>query len=99
MTRFVLRGRRGDQLDVTLAWEDGALSGDPDAAAMVRDLAAMYEGKLMGPPGGPRSTRRHLEHPFTAYELMRMVYARGYAHIIEGSLPPLHDDLPPGAKP
>ena len=30
---------------VDLTWEDGVLSGDEDAAAMVRDLAESYEGR------------------------------------------------------
>jgi hypothetical protein len=93
MSRFTPRGRRGSQPDVTLAWEDGKLSGDEDAA-MVRALAEAYEVKLIVFPGGaPGSRYHHLQNPWAAHELMCMVF-QGLLQLVEGSLPHLSPKLP-----
>jgi hypothetical protein len=97
MTRFTLQGRRiGQAALITLTWEDRTLSGDADAAAMVRDLAEAYEGQWLLFPAGQYSIRRHLENPWAARELMCMVFAGGRPKQIEGALP-LLPDPPEGA--
>ena len=96
MTTFTLRGHRGSQA-VDLTWSSGGtLAGDEDAAAMVRALAESHEGQLVGPGGGPYTTRRHLRSPYSAYALMRMVFVGGRPQLVAGSLPPLPSP-PPGA--
>ena len=60
MAAFTLRGRRGTQAGVTMTWEDGKLSGDPEVVAMTRRLAEAHEGVLFVFPGGVRSTHRPL---------------------------------------
>ena len=96
MTSFTLRGQRGNQV-VDLTWRSGGtLSGDADAAAMVRILAQSHEGQLVGPGGGPYTTHRHLRSPYSAYALMRMVFVGGRPELVAGGLPPLPPP-PPGA--
>ena len=95
MTRFVLQGRRLPDHLVSITWEDGRLSGDPDAVAMVLYLAEAYEGRWLELPGCPGTQHRHLQSPYTSRELMEMVLV-GRPRLVEGALPRLPDP-PPGA--
>ncbi len=97
MVSFTLRGRRGSQAGVTITWSSGGtLSGDEDAATMVRALAESHDGQLVGTGGGPYTTHRHLRSPYSAYALMRMVFMGGRPELVAGSLPP-PPPSPPGA--
>lgn len=95
MTRFTLQGRRLPDAMVTITWEDGQLSGDADAVAMVRVLAEAYEGQTIVLTPGPSSRHDHLKNPWAARELMCMVFW-GLPRQIAGSLPRLPDP-PKGA--
>jgi len=93
MTRFTLRGVRGAHA-AAVTWEDGDLSGDPDAVALVRHLAETFEGHPAGQLGGPYTVTHHLVSPYTACAFMRLVFSN--RPTLDGALPRLPDP-PPGA--
>jgi len=73
MTRLVFTGLRNGR-EISITWEDGALSGDPDTVAWIKYYAAAMEGSIVGPIGGPYSTTDHLGDPYAASELIRSVF-------------------------
>jgi hypothetical protein len=84
MTRLVFTGTR-NRKQISITWEDGALSGDPDTVAWITYYAAAMEGSIVGPVGGPYSTTDHLGDPYAASELIRSIYPGDVRQ--EGELP------------
>ena len=79
--------------EISITWEDGALSGDPEAVAWIQEIAARLEGQIIGPIGGPYSTTDHLADPYAASELIRSIFPGSVEQ--EGDLP--LRVAPPGA--
>jgi hypothetical protein len=50
MTRVTFSGIRNDRR-VTVTWTGGALSGDLEAVAWIRHVAALLEGQIVGAIG------------------------------------------------
>jgi hypothetical protein len=73
MTRLVFSGIRNGQL-VRVAWQDGALSGDPECCMWIRYLARVLEGRVVGPIGGPYSSSDHLQDPYAASEIIKSIF-------------------------
>lgn len=42
--------------EVEVLWQDGELSGDEIAVHAIQTRARVYEGREVGPPGGPYTT-------------------------------------------
>jgi len=84
MTKFTFSGKRNGK-PITITWEDGALSGDPDTVAWIKYYAAAMEGSIVGPVGGPYSTTDHLGDPYAASELIRSIFPGSVQ--VEGDLP------------
>src|SRR5262249_23121691 len=97
MTTFSIIGKRhsrdGD-VDATITWTDGELSGDAGVVEVVMRLAAAYEGRELKPIVGKASTHDHLQNPYVACMLMKSVFISRTTRQ-EGSLPTIK--LPPGA--
>jgi len=93
MTTFAITGLRGGKR-VTVSWTDGTLTGDAETIAWLKRLAAMFEGKMQGQPGGPYTYTDHLASPYTARVMMLSVFERGTTSQ-SGHLPLL--DIPDGA--
>jgi hypothetical protein len=94
MTRLTFTGKRNGHA-ITITWEDGALSGDPETVAWIRYVAKLAEaaGTIVGPIGGPYSTSNHLADPYAARALILEVFPGKVRQ--EGLLPPRI--APPGA--
>jgi hypothetical protein len=92
VTRLVFTGLRNHRR-VRVVWHDGALSGDADTVAWIRHLAALLEGQILGPIGGPYTTSRHLQNPYVAAEIIRSIFPGKVR--MEGDLP--LRIAPPGA--
>lgn len=73
MTRLTFSGIRNHKR-VTVTRVDGALSGDLEAVAWIRYVAACLEGQILGPISGPYTSSRHLADPFAAAELIRSIF-------------------------
>ena len=84
MTRLVFSGKRNGHA-ITINWEDGALSGDPEAVAWIQYVAKLAEGQILGPIGGPDTSSSHLLNPYVAAELIRSVFPGKVT--MEGALP------------
>lgn len=93
MTTFSITGLRGGKR-VTVAWTDGALTGDAECVATLKLMAEAYEGVCYGQVGGPYTTTDHLSSPYTAARMMRDLFERGTT-TQTGNLPLL--DIPDGA--
>jgi hypothetical protein len=92
MTRLTFTGKRnGKQISIT--WEDGALSGEEPTVGWIQRYAAAMDGKPIGPVGGPYSTTDHLADPYAASELIRSIFPGSVQ--VEGELPARL--APPGA--
>ena|GEM_PF-2015178 len=92
MTRLTFTGMR-NRKPITITWEDGELSGDPDTVAWIKYYAAAMEGSIVGPVGGPYSTTDHLSDPYAASELIHSIFPGSVK--VEGELP--LRSAPPGA--
>jgi len=93
MSAFSITGLRGGKR-LTVAWTDGAITGDAEAVAALKQLADIFEGVTRGQPGGPYTTTDHLSSPYTACALMKDLFERGTT-TQTGHLPLL--DIPDGA--
>jgi hypothetical protein len=93
MTSFAVKGTRGGR-EIMVFWNDGELSGDPDAVKMIKHLAKDADGKPIWTPGHSGPLFDHLSDCYQAYALMKMVFPKRPEMI--GSLPPLPPP-PPGA--
>jgi hypothetical protein len=84
MTKLTFTGtRNGKQISIT--WEDGALSGDEQVTGWIKHYAAAMDGQIVGPVGGPYSTTDHLADPYAASELIRSIFPGSVQ--VEGDLP------------
>jgi hypothetical protein len=94
MTKLTFTGPRGGK-DISITWEDGTLSGDPDTVDWIQHIARMAEasGTIVGGIGGPYASGEYLEDPFAAAELIRSVFPGAIRE--EGDLPDRF--APPGA--
>ena len=86
MTTFALIGTYGSR-EIMLSWEDGQLSGDAEGVTHVKELAAQAEGRSLWTAGYIGPLHHHLQDPYQAYQLMKMIF-RQHPQMI-GELPPL----------
>lgn len=93
MTQFAMQGQLGDR-KVILFWQDGKISGDPEAVERLQRLASDNEGYSVPSLAG-FTHRHHLQDPYSTVTLIEMVLGRN-AQMIAGSLPPLPEP-PEGA--
>ena len=92
MAQFTVTGERNGKA-IRVIWRDGKLTGnDPATLRWIRELAQGYEGSVQGLPGVPTTTARHLSSPYTAYAIIRSVFAGKTT--LDRPLPKL--TLPPG---
>ena len=97
MTMFSITGlRHGKDGDIerTVTWTDGELSGDAGVIEVVQRLAIRYEGHWLKPIVGRASNSEHLKNPYVACMLIKSVFLPRTTTQI-GSLPKIK--LPPGA--
>lgn len=93
MTAITMQATWGDR-EVELSWQDGMVSGDPEAVAKLRQLAADYEGQSVITLAGV-THHNHLADPYSAAGLMTDVLGPK-AKVIEGGVPMLPEP-PEGA--
>jgi len=67
--KYTVFGKMDDK-DSFVTWEDGKLSGDPLAVALVTGEARAEEGHPVGPAAGPYTEKNHLANPLSAYCLI-----------------------------
>lgn len=88
MTRLTFTGKRNGK-DISIIWEDGALTGDDGLDGAVLDWIEQYaramDGHTVGPIGGPYSTTDHLADPYAASEIIKSMFPGSVQ--VEGELP------------
>ena len=67
--RFTVKGKF-DGRPVELAWEDGQLTGDPEAVERIRYRAFLMRGEPIRLGTGPVSRGDHLHQPEAALDLI-----------------------------
>jgi hypothetical protein len=85
MTRLTFTGLRNGR-EISITWEDGALSGDPELVGWIQHIAALAEGRVVGSVGGPYSSHDHLADPYAARALILSAFP-GEVHQ-DGDPPP-----------
>lgn len=78
--------------EVSIAWQDGSLTGNGQAIRMVLTEAAYLEGELVGPVG-QQTDSRHLTDPLSA----RIIIARVLSEVVFTGEVPEPGSVPPGA--
>lgn len=61
---------------VSITWNDGELSGDPEAVQALRDLAARREGTRVLYPEWVQTRHHHLASPVSTYVLAKEILGR-----------------------
>lgn len=89
MTTFSITGKRhsrdGD-IECTVTWTDGIVTGNPEDVKSVLRLAFEYEGKTIRPFVGPPTQFVHLSSCYSARILMQAIFMTGTARQ-QGTLP------------
>lgn len=80
---------------VGVTWTDRKLTGNPEAADVVRQEALFMVGERIGPEGGPYTRNNHLAEPTSASIIMASVFLP-WTLEISGDVPE-RPALPPGA--
>lgn len=79
-----------------VTWDAGQLSGDPEAVALVQQLAQSLEGKYVGPVTGPVTQKDHLSKGLSALILMDEAFDE---ILTTTGRVPQAPDVPPGSVP
>jgi len=67
--KWTVKGKyKGKQVE--MVWDNGKLSGSLKLINALRRRAALLEGTLVGPVGGPFTQRHHLQDPLSAIYLV-----------------------------
>lgn len=86
MTQLAMQATWPDRT-VVLIWQDGHVSGDPEAVEKLQRTATDFEGYSVPSLWG-FTHHDHLANPYSAAVLMEMVLGRD-AKVIAGGVPPL----------
>ena len=84
---FKMTGRFNGK-EATATWDNGTLSGDPEAVQAVQELADAMEGLPVSFATELPSTTNHLQKPLAALALIAKVFQDGK---ITGDLPPIEN--------
>jgi hypothetical protein len=74
MATFTVTGHKGPHI-AHMTWTDGVLSGDAADVRYLTEYAQALEGEFVSGMLGAGSTTEHLKNPWTAYNLMHLVFS------------------------